>query len=187
MTRPMRAATFACLMTAAVAGVILPTVWLVHWADGIPTRPEPVVTVIYPTVTVTAVSRSMTRLPLEAPAPVSPPLPARATTSARASGSQLTAGPAEALGKGQAGPARTYAAALVDRVQFGCLDRLWERESHWNPLADNPASTAYGIAQLLTETSRDYRIQIRDGLAYIESRYGSSCLALSHSNTTGWY
>ena len=33
--------------------------------------------------------------------------------------------------------------------QFGCLDSLWERESHWNPFAENPSSGAYGIPQAL--------------------------------------
>ncbi len=33
--------------------------------------------------------------------------------------------------------------------QFGCLDSLWERESHWNPFAENPSSSAYGIPQAL--------------------------------------
>ena len=38
---------------------------------------------------------------------------------------------------------RTIARALLAEFgfaesQFGCLDSLWERESHWNVLADNP-------------------------------------------------
>ncbi|HYF72265.1 MAG TPA: lytic transglycosylase domain-containing protein, partial [Nocardioides sp.] len=33
--------------------------------------------------------------------------------------------------------------------QFGCLDSLWTRESGWNPSADNPTSSAYGIPQAL--------------------------------------
>jgi hypothetical protein len=82
-----------------------------------------------------------------------------------------------------------------NRTQFGCLDRLWERESGWNPQAKNPRSSAYGIPQLLDstwamtgirKTSDPYR-QIRAGLNYIGKRYGSPCAAWNHSRARGWY
>lgn len=86
---------------------------------------------------------------------------------------------------------QAYAAARVaGATQFGCLQSLWNRESHWNPHADNKHSTAYGIAQLLGETSRDGYVQILHGLAYIVGRYGSPggpCRAWAHSLATGWY
>jgi hypothetical protein len=80
--------------------------------------------------------------------------------------------------------------------QFGCLDSLWERESHWNPLAANPSSGAYGIPQSLpgskmATVAPDWRTnpitQIRWGLGYIEDRYGSPCGAWGHSQSHGWY
>ena len=80
--------------------------------------------------------------------------------------------------------------------QFGCLDRLWARESGWNAHAYNPWSGAYGIPQALPgEKMRsagagwrtDPRIQIKWGLGYIGGRYGSPCGAWSHSLATGWY
>jgi hypothetical protein len=82
-----------------------------------------------------------------------------------------------------------------DQSQFSCLESLWGKESGWNPNAQNPSSTAYGIPQLLNstwastgiaKTSDGYR-QIDAGLIYIDSRYGSPCGAWSHSKSTGWY
>lgn len=29
--------------------------------------------------------------------------------------------------------------------EFGCLVDLWTRESNWDPYAENPTSSAYGI------------------------------------------
>lgn len=82
------------------------------------------------------------------------------------------------------------------RIAFGytareraCLIALWTRESRFDHLADNPTSTAFGIAQLLGETSKDYRVQILRGLRYIETRYGSkgSCRALAFHTRHNWY
>lgn len=69
-----------------------------------------------------------------------------------------------------------------------CLIALWDRESRWDHFARNSRSTAYGIAQLLSEKSGDPRIQILHGLKYIEARYrGSACRALAFHNRHGWY
>ena len=82
-----------------------------------------------------------------------------------------------------------------DATQFSCLEQLWERESGWNPNAQNPTSTAYGIAQFLdstwagtgiAKTSDPYR-QIDAGLIYIENRYGSPCAAWDHFQANNWY
>ena len=82
-----------------------------------------------------------------------------------------------------------------DGGEFSCLERLWGRESGWNPNAQNPTSTAYGIPQFLdstwagtgiAKTSDGYR-QIDAGLIYIENRYGSPCGAWGHSQAAGWY
>lgn len=96
---------------------------------------------------------------------------------------------------------RTIARALLaefgfSESQFGCLDSLWERESHWNVYADNPTSSAYGIPQALpgskmSSAGADWATnpvtQIRWGLGYIEDRYGSPCGAWGHSQSRGWY
>jgi hypothetical protein len=93
------------------------------------------------------------------------------------------------------GSYQSYALAKVGAQQFSCLESLWGKESGWNPNAQNPSSSAYGIPQFLdstwastgiAKTSNGYR-QIDAGLSYVDSRYGSPCGAWSHSQSTGWY
>ena len=80
--------------------------------------------------------------------------------------------------------------------QFSCLDSLWTKESGWNPRADNPTSSAYGIPQSLpgskmASSGPDWMYnpatQIHWGLGYIRDRYGSPCAAWSHSQAVNWY
>jgi hypothetical protein len=80
--------------------------------------------------------------------------------------------------------------------QFGCLDKLWTKESRWQVDADNPTSSAYGIPQALpgkrmAAYGSDWRTnpvtQIKWGLDYIEDAYGSPCEAWAHSVAKGWY
>jgi hypothetical protein len=80
--------------------------------------------------------------------------------------------------------------------QFGCLVSLWNAESGWNVGASNPSSGAYGIPQALpgskmASAGPDWQTnaatQIRWGLGYIQSLYGSPCGAWSHQQSTGWY
>lgn len=83
---------------------------------------------------------------------------------------------------------REYAKrATRSRSDYACLVELWTRESNWNHKADNPRSSAYGIAQLLGETSKDPYKQIDKGLRYIRHRYGSACAALLFHDRNGWY
>jgi hypothetical protein len=80
--------------------------------------------------------------------------------------------------------------------QFGCLVSLWNAESGWNVFASNPSSGAYGIPQALPgskmasagpDWQSDAATQIRWGLGYIKSLYGSPCGAWSHEQADGWY
>jgi hypothetical protein len=71
--------------------------------------------------------------------------------------------------------------------QYACLTKLWGKESAWNHLADNPTSTAFGIAQMLREKSRNPMTQINNGLRYIEHRYGTPCAAWQHWQRRNWY
>lgn len=68
-----------------------------------------------------------------------------------------------------------------------CLHDLWMKESRWDYLAQNPRSSAFGIAQRLGEDSRNYRIQILRGLRYIETRYGSPCRAKAFHDRRNHY
>jgi cell wall-associated NlpC family hydrolase len=97
---------------------------------------------------------------------------------------------------------------------FQALDNLWNRESGWRATARNPSSGALGIAQALGHGSADtagslgneygaqYGLsaadaraansgsalqQIRWGLGYIQSRYGSPVSAWAHEQQFGWY
>ncbi len=110
------------------------------------------------------------------------------------------AAPASAAGSSSSsaprGSFKEYAMSKVGSAQqFSCLENLWGKESGWNPNAQNPTSTAYGIPQFLNstwastgiaKTSDGYR-QIDAGLIYIENRFGSPCGAWSHSQSKGWY
>lgn len=71
--------------------------------------------------------------------------------------------------------------------QVSCLNKLWGKESAWNPEADNPTSTAFGIAQMLGETSKDGYEQIRNGLRYINHRYENPCHAWEFWLENNWY
>jgi len=79
--------------------------------------------------------------------------------------------------------------------QWGCLDDLWEQESGWRYNAEN-ASGAYGIPQALpgskmasagADWQTDPTTQIKWGLGYIQSTYGTPCAAWSHEEADGWY
>jgi hypothetical protein len=80
--------------------------------------------------------------------------------------------------------------------EWGCLAKLWGKESAWNPEAANPHSTAFGIPQFLNQTWRIYGypirpkdpiIQVEAGLKYIKSRYKTPCRAWKHWNKKGYY
>jgi hypothetical protein len=80
--------------------------------------------------------------------------------------------------------------------QFSCLDPLWAHESGWSVTASNPSTDAYGIAQALpgnrmASAGPDWQTnaatQIKWGLEYIQSTYGSPCAAWSHEESDGWY
>ncbi|MGO8980902.1 MAG: lytic transglycosylase domain-containing protein [Streptosporangiaceae bacterium] len=80
--------------------------------------------------------------------------------------------------------------------QFKYLDWLWSRESSWNVRAENPYSGAYGIPQAVPGDKMasagpswptDPATQIRWGMRYIKSRYGSPYGAWRHEAADGWY
>jgi hypothetical protein len=76
---------------------------------------------------------------------------------------------------------------LNDLDQYYCLDELWFKESRWNPKADNPKSTAYGIPQILNMKETNPFKQIDRGLRYIEHRHQTPCKALQFHNRKGYY
>jgi len=115
------------------------------------------------------------------------------------------------LTPGGAGDPNGYGAYAKSRFgQYGWSDadyaalvRLWNKESGspgatsvtWNPNADNPTSTAYGIAQFLDSTwagvggqrTSDPNRQMDYGMKYIAQRYGNPRNALDFHLRNNWY
>lgn len=84
--------------------------------------------------------------------------------------------------------AQLAAYGLWEAKEWPCLDELWDRESHWNPKADNPRSTAFGIPQILgLDPDSTPEQQIIAGIRYIRHRYDTPCQALRHHDRRGWY
>src|SRR5665811_1867991 len=80
--------------------------------------------------------------------------------------------------------------------EFSCLDSLWTKESGWNWSANNGSSGAYGIPQSLpgdkmasagSDWATNPVTQIKWGLGYIASTYGTPCSAWAHSQAMNWY
>ncbi|WJN62987.1 hypothetical protein [Streptomyces phage phiScoe25] len=147
------------------------------FASGQALDPEPTVTVTpkpAPTVTVT-----VTATPKPSPSKTKAPKPKPKAQTPREIGRELAAE------RGWTG------------AEWVALEQLWTNESGWNPHAQNPTSTAYGIAQFLDSTWAGYgipktsnaRLQIKAGLRYIAARYGkpSAALAFWHNRYPHWY
>ena len=76
---------------------------------------------------------------------------------------------------------------VIDAKQYRCLELLWNRESRWDPRADNPKSSAYGIPQMLRLKVLDPYRQIDLGLKYIAHRHLTPCRALAYHDKRGYY
>ena len=76
---------------------------------------------------------------------------------------------------------------------YNNLDKLWTRESNWNPNADN-GNGCYGIPQCNLRVqkqgepfkSNPYH-QIDWGIDYIKGRYGNPTAAYDHFKKKNWY
>jgi hypothetical protein len=85
---------------------------------------------------------------------------------------------------------------IHNSTQFQCFSHIVSRESGWNHRAVNAGSGAYGLVQALPGTKMasagaDWRTnpatQIKWGLSYMDSRYGSPCAAWSFWQAHNWY
>jgi hypothetical protein len=110
--------------------------------------------------------------------------------------SQATSAPAVPSGSAQQIAMGMLGSYGWSSSQFSCLSSLWNEESGWNVYATNPGSGAYGIPQALPgskmasagpDWQTDAATQIRWGLTYIQSLYGSPCGAWAHEEADGWY
>jgi hypothetical protein len=93
-------------------------------------------------------------------------------------------------------PPKAYALKLVKAEwgagHFGCLAKLWGKESAWNPRAFNPIKVngmnAGGIPQILgLDPAMPHTKQIDRGIKYIKHRYSNPCRAWSFWQKRGWY
>jgi hypothetical protein len=104
------------------------------------------------------------------------------------------------LARAQSDPQAVGRLLAADRgwgaSQFECLDSLWTKESGWRWNANNPSSDAYGIPQALpgskmasvgSDWATNPITQIKWGLNYIASRYGTPCSAWAQSQASNWY
>jgi hypothetical protein len=102
-----------------------------------------------------------------------------------------------ALAAVPAGSVQAMAAQIIgDANQFSCFSEIVKRESGWDYTATNASSGAYGLVQALpgskmASAGADWKTnpatQIKWGLNYMNSRYGSPCDAWSFWQSHHWY
>jgi hypothetical protein len=91
---------------------------------------------------------------------------------------------------------QAMAQQMVASGQFQCFSNIVDHESSWNYQAVNASSGAYGLFQALpgskmSSVGADWQTnpatQIKWGLNYMNSRYGSPCQAWSFWQANHWY
>ncbi|MET9890743.1 transglycosylase SLT domain-containing protein [Streptomyces sp. NPDC006465] len=91
---------------------------------------------------------------------------------------------------------QAMARQMVPSGQFQCFSNIVNHESSWNYKAVNASSGAYGLFQALpgskmSSVGSDWQTnpatQIKWGLNYMNSRYGSPCDAWSFWQANNWY
>ncbi|MEV6838685.1 transglycosylase SLT domain-containing protein [Streptomyces sp. NPDC051133] len=117
--------------------------------------------------------------------------------AAATAGMALTAAPAHAAAPATASSAQAIAHKMIpDAAQFNAFSKIVSHESGWNPSATNSSSGAYGLVQALpgskmASAGSDWKTnpatQIKWGLDYMKSRYGSPAKAWSFWQANGWY
>lgn len=85
---------------------------------------------------------------------------------------------------------------IGDSTQYQCFSNIVSHESGWDYRAVNAGSGAYGLVQALpgskmASAGADWQTnpatQIKWGLNYMDSRYGSPCEAWSFWQANNWY
>jgi SLT domain-containing protein len=107
-----------------------------------------------------------------------------------------SAGDFPILGSYSTAQIQAMAAQMVPSGQFQCFSNIVDHESSWNYHAVNASSGAYGLFQALpagkyASAGADWQsnpaTQIKWGLNYMDSRYGSPCEAWSFWQANHWY
>ncbi|MFF3331128.1 transglycosylase SLT domain-containing protein [Streptomyces sp. NPDC002888] len=121
-----------------------------------------------------------------------------AAVAAATAGIALTAAPAHAAATvDSASEARTIAHKMIpDAAQYNAFSRIVQHESGWDVNATNASSGAYGLVQALpgskmssagSDWKTNAKTQIKWGLDYMKSRYGSPVGAWNFWQANGWY
>ncbi|MDQ0990607.1 transglycosylase SLT domain-containing protein [Streptomyces sp. V3I7] len=123
---------------------------------------------------------------------------AGAAMAAAATGMILSSAPAQAdTGSASSASAQAVAHRMIpDAAQYRAFDKIVSHESGWNIHATNSSSGAYGLVQALpaskmssagTDWKENPATQIKWGLDYMNSRYGSPVDAWNFWQAHGWY
>lgn len=120
-----------------------------------------------------------------------------AAVAAATAGMVLASAPAHAANATAPAQAQAIAHKMIpDAAQFTAFSKIVERESGWNVAATNASSGAYGLVQALpgskmASAGSDWKTnaatQIKWGLDYMKSRYGSPAAAWKFWQANGWY
>ncbi|MFD2728911.1 LysM peptidoglycan-binding domain-containing protein [Enterococcus camelliae] len=105
-----------------------------------------------------------------------------ATETTESTTTQATDGSVESIVRAAASAYGWGSGANWEAISF-----IIQHESSWNPNAQNPTSTAYGLFQMLVETSSDPAVQAANGMAYIAGRYGTPINAMAFWQANNWY
>lgn len=121
----------------------------------------------------------------------------KAERAERASRSEVRSASAFATqGSYSVADVQAMARQMIPGDQFQCFSNIVNHESSWNYRASNPSSGAYGLVQALpgskmASAGADWQTnpatQIKWGLNYMDSRYGSPCGAWSFWQANHWY
>lgn len=119
--------------------------------------------------------------------------------AAATAGMALTAAPAQAAAPTVASASEAKAIAhemIPDATQFNAFSKIVQHESNWDVNAINASSGAYGLVQALpgskmasagSDWKTNAETQIKWGLDYMNSRYGSPAGAWAFWQANGWY
>ncbi|MFH8463339.1 transglycosylase SLT domain-containing protein [Streptomyces sp. NPDC017991] len=122
-----------------------------------------------------------------------------AAVAAATAGMVLASGPAQAATPtvASSASARTIAQKMIhDDAQYKAFSKIVEHESGWDVDATNSSSGAYGLVQALpaskmssagSDWKTSAKTQIKWGLDYMNSRYGSPVGAWNFWQANGWY
>lgn len=122
-----------------------------------------------------------------------------AAVAAATAGMAMSAAPAQAATSSVASASQAQAIAhkmIPDAAQYKAFSNIVKHESGWDVDATNASSGAYGLVQALpgskmasagSDWKSNAKTQIKWGLDYMNSRYGSPVGAWNFWQANGWY